>query len=213
VSAAEIRNSKLEELRVVHQPLPRHDQAEKIAGSTRYAGDLAFTNMLHARLVRAPLPSARITRRDGSAAAAVPGVSCVLFGEDVPHNVIWVDVPGQTVEVAALKASMEVLATDRVRFHGEPVALVVADSEEALAQACDLVEIDYEELPGVFDPTQALASACGPPAGQSAGRVEHRPGPGRRRVRRRRRHRRGHVPDPGRGSRLPGAGGRRRLAR
>jgi CO/xanthine dehydrogenase Mo-binding subunit len=160
VSAAEIRSSKAEELRIVHQPLPRHDQQEKIAGSTRYAADLAFASMLHARLVRAQVPSATITRRDGAAAAAVPGVVCVLFGEDVPHNLVWVDVPGQTVEVAALKASMEVLATDRVRFHGEPVALVVADSEEALAEACELVDIEYEELPGVFDPTQALADGA-----------------------------------------------------
>src|SRR6266571_7700700 len=169
MSAAEIRFSKAEELRVVHQPLPRHDQQEKIAGSTRYAGDLAFTSMLHARLVRAPVPSAKITRRDRAAAAAVPGVVCVLFGEDVPHNIIWVDVPGQTVEVAALKASMEVLATDRVRFHGEPVALVVADSDEALAEACDLVDIEYEELPGVFDPTQALAE--GAPAVHAQGNL------------------------------------------
>ena len=116
--------------------------------------------MLHARLVRAPVPSAKITRRDAAAAAAVPGVVCVLFGEDVPHNVVWVDVPGQTVEVAALKASMEVLATDRVRFHGEPVALVVADSAEALAEACELVDIEYQELPGVFDPAEALADGA-----------------------------------------------------
>jgi CO/xanthine dehydrogenase Mo-binding subunit len=155
---AAIRTSKEDELRVVRQPLPRHDQAEKVAGSTRYAGDLAFASMLHARLVRSPVPSARITARDASAALAVPGVIGVLFGEDVPHNVIWVDVPGQTVEVAALKASMEVLATDRVRFHGEPVALVIAETEEALAQACDLVSVDYEELPAVFEPDQALAS-------------------------------------------------------
>ncbi len=169
MSAAEIRSSKAEELRIVRQPLPRHDQQEKIAGSTRYAGDLAFASMLHARLVRAPMPSAKITRRDGSAAAAVTGVVCVLFGEDVPHNVIWVDVPGQTVEVAALKASMEVLATDRVRFHGEPVALVVADSEDALAEACELVDIDYEELPGVFDPAEALAD--GAPAVHAPGNL------------------------------------------
>jgi len=88
----------------------------------------------------------------------VPGVACILFGEDVPHNLIWVDVPGQTVEVAALKASMEVLATDRVLFHGEPVALVVADSEEALTKACDPVDVEYEDLPGVFDPAEALAA-------------------------------------------------------
>jgi CO/xanthine dehydrogenase Mo-binding subunit len=157
---AGIRTSKEDELRIVRQPLPRHDQAEKVAGSTRYAGDLAFASMLHARLVRSPVPSARITGRDASGALAVPGVVCVLFGEDVPHNVIWVDVPGQTVEVAALKASMEVLATDRVRFHGEPVALVIAETEEALAEACDLVSVDYEELPAVFEPEDALADGA-----------------------------------------------------
>ena len=160
MSTAGIRTSKEDELRVVRQPLPRHDQAEKVAGSTRYAGDLAFASMLHARLVRSPVPSARITARDASAALAVPGVVSVLFGEDVPHNLIWVDVPGQTVEVAALKASMEVLATDRVRFHGEPVALVIAETEEALAEACDLVSVDYEELPTVFEPDQALAEGA-----------------------------------------------------
>ena len=157
---AGIRTSKEDELRVVRQPLPRHDQAEKVAGSTRYAGDLAFAAMLHARLVRSPVPSARINARDASSALAVPGVVSVLFGEDVPHNVIWVDVPGQTVEVAALKASMEVLATDRVRFHGEPVALVIAETEEALAEACDLVTVDYQELPGVFEPEEALADGA-----------------------------------------------------
>jgi CO/xanthine dehydrogenase Mo-binding subunit len=166
---AGIRTSKADELRVVRQPLPRHDQAEKVAGSTRYAGDLAFASMLHARLVRSPVPSARITARDAGAALAVPGVAGVLFGEDVPHNVIWVDVPGQTVEVAALKASMEVLATDRVRFHGEPVALVIAETEEALAQACDLVSVDYEELPAVFEPEEALAD--GAPAVHAPGNL------------------------------------------
>lgn len=168
-AGAGIRTSKADELRIVHQPLPRHDQAEKVAGSTRYAGDFAFASMLHARLVRSLVPSARITRRDASAALAVPGVVCVLFGEDVPHNTIWVDVPGQTVEVAALKASMEVLATGRVRFHGEPVALVVAETEEALAQACELVEIDYQDLPGVYDPTEALAD--GTPAVHEQGNL------------------------------------------
>jgi len=166
---AGIRTSKEDELRIVRQPLPRHDQAEKVAGSTRYAGDLAFASMLHARLVRSPVPSARITGCDATAALAVPGVVGVLFGEDVPHNVIWVDVPGQAVEVAALKASMEVLATERVRFHGEPVALVVAETEDALAEACDLVDVGYEELPAVFEPEDALAD--GAPAVHAGGNL------------------------------------------
>src|SRR5215469_5929588 len=157
---AGIRTSKQDELRIVRQPLPRHDQAEKIAGSTRYAADLALAHMLHARLVRCPVPSAKIARRDATDALAVPGVVAVLFGEDVPHNLIRVDVPGQALEVAALKASMEVLATDRVRFHGEPVALVVAETEDVLAEACDLVEVDYAELPAVFEPADALQDSA-----------------------------------------------------
>lgn len=152
----EIHTSKLEELRVVHQPIARHDQAEKIAGTTRYAADLAFPGMLHARLVRSVVPSARLVRRDASAAKAVPGVVAVLFGEDVPNNEIRVDVPGQTIAVGALKAVMQVLATDRVRFHGEPIALVIAESDDALAVACELVEIEYQDLPVVSDPLAAL---------------------------------------------------------
>ena len=118
--------------------------------------------MLHARLVRSPVPCAAVTRRDAAAGTKVPGVVDVLFGEDVPHNAIWVDVPGQMIEVAPLKANMEVLATDRVRFHGEPVALVIAETEEALTEACELVEVDYEQTPGVFDPDEALADDAPP---------------------------------------------------
>ncbi|MGH9303521.1 MAG: xanthine dehydrogenase family protein molybdopterin-binding subunit [Acidimicrobiales bacterium] len=156
MTSTEINSSKLDELRVVHQPLARHDQAEKITGATTYAGDLSLPGMLHARLVRSQVPSARIVRRDVSRARQLAGVVAVYLGEDVPHNTIWVDVPGQTIRVSALKASMEVLATERVRFHGEPIALVVAESEDVLAEACQLVEIDTEELAGVFDPDEAL---------------------------------------------------------
>ena len=156
----EVHTSKLDELRVVHQALPRHDQAEKIAGTTKFAGDLAFSGMLHARLVRSVVPSALLTRRDAGAAREVPGVIAVLFGEDVPHNEIRVDVPGQTVAVGALKASMQVLATERVRFHGEPIALAIAESEAALAIACELVEVDYDDLPVVSDAEQALAAGA-----------------------------------------------------
>jgi xanthine dehydrogenase molybdenum-binding subunit len=158
----EIRTSKLDELRVVHRPLARHDAAEKIAGTTRYAGDLAYAGMLHARLVRSVVPSARLVRRDVGRAVQVPGVVAVLLGEDVPNNEISVDVPGQTIAVGALKARMQILATDRVRFHGEPIALVVAEHEDALAEACEAVEVEYEDLPVVPDPETALADGAFP---------------------------------------------------
>ena len=156
----EIRTSKLDELRVVHQPLARHDAVEKIAGSTRFAGDLSYAGMLHARLVRSVVPSARLTRRDTIAARQVPGVVAVLLGEDVPNNEISVDVPGQTVAVGALKARMQILATERVRFHGEPIALVISETEDALAEACEAVEVEIEELPVISEPAQALADGA-----------------------------------------------------
>jgi CO/xanthine dehydrogenase Mo-binding subunit len=162
MNSQEVRRSKADELSVVRQPLPRRDQAEKIAGTTRYAGDVVHAGMLRAGLVRSPVPSAWIVRRDAAGALKVPGVVAVLFGEDVPHNEVWVDVPGQAIEVAPLKANMEVLATDRVRFQGEPVALVVAETEEALTEASERVEVDYAESPGVFDPEQALADGAPP---------------------------------------------------
>jgi CO/xanthine dehydrogenase Mo-binding subunit len=160
VSGQEVRRSKADELSVVNQPLPRRDQAEKIAGTTRYAGDVVHPGMLRAGLVRSPLPSARIVRRDAAEALKVPGVVGVLFGEDVPHNEVWVDVPGQTIEVAQLKANMEILATQRVRFQGEPVALVIAETEEALVEASELIVVDYADAPGVFDPDEALAQGA-----------------------------------------------------
>jgi len=116
--------------------------------------------MLHARLVRSVVPSARLTRRDVTAARQVPGVVAVLLGEDVPNNEISVDVPGQTIAVGALKARMQILATERVRFHGEPIALVIAETEDALAEACEAVEVELEELPVISEPTQALAEGA-----------------------------------------------------
>jgi len=157
---AEVRTSKLDELRVVHQPLAREDQLEKVTGTTRYAGDFSLPGMLHARLVRSQVPSARIVRRDVAAARDLPGVVVVLLGEDVPHNTVWVDVPGQTLQVSALRASMEVLATERVRFHGEPIALVVAETEDVLTKACQLVTVETELLPVVASPDAALADGA-----------------------------------------------------
>jgi CO/xanthine dehydrogenase Mo-binding subunit len=156
MSVDEVRTSKAEELRVVGRRLPRHDARDKIAGATRYAADLALPGMLHARLVRSQMASARLVRRDVEGALAIPGVVAVFLGEDVPNNTVWVDVPGQGREVRALKASMQVLATDRVRYHGEPIALIVAEHEDVLPLAEEAVEIGYEPIPGVFDPDEAL---------------------------------------------------------
>ncbi len=142
---------------LVGRELVRHDAVEKVSGRTRYAADFGLPGMLYAALRRSDVPHARLLRVDTSAAESVAGVACVLTARDVPENTIWVDVPGQTFQVGALKARMNVLAEGVVRYHGEPIALIAAESEEAALAAAELVEIDYEELPPVTDPEAALA--------------------------------------------------------
>ena len=97
-------------LRVVGQPIPRHDARDKVAAATAYAGDFALPGMLHAFVLRSPYPSARIVRLDTARAAAMPGVAAVLTARDVPKNALSTDVPGQTTTVGPLRATLHVLA-------------------------------------------------------------------------------------------------------
>ena len=142
--------------RVVGRALVRHDALEKVAGRTRYAADFGLPGMLHAVLKRADLPHARLLRVDTSAAEAVPGVASVLTAKDVPENTVWVDVPGQTFQVGALKARTNVLADGVVRYHGEPIAIVAAETEDAALASVELIDVEYEELPVVTDAEAAL---------------------------------------------------------
>src|SRR5262245_29308702 len=137
-------------LRIVGQRAPRPDAQDKVLGLTRYADDFAMGGMLHARVVRSPRPSARIVRIDTTAAEAVPGVRCVLTARDVPHNVLFSDVPGQTTTVGPLRARTQVLADEVVRFLGEPVALVAAETEGAAEDAARRVAVAYADLHGAF---------------------------------------------------------------
>ena len=145
------------DLRIVGQPVIRHDARDKVRAATAYAADWAMPGMLHAVVVRSPYPSARIARIDTAPARAMQGVAAVLTAADVPRNTLWTDVPGQTTTVGPLRARLHVLAEDRVRHQGEPVALVAAETEEQARAAAEAVAVDYEALPGVFDPEAALA--------------------------------------------------------
>lgn len=142
--------------RLVGRSLVRHDAVEKVAGRTSYAADFALPGMLHATLRRADIPHARLVRVDTAAAEALPGVASVLTAKDVPENTVWVDVPGQTFQVGALKARTNVLADGVVRYHGEPIAIVAAETEDAALTAAELIDVDYEELPVVADAEAAL---------------------------------------------------------
>lgn len=146
------------ERRVVGSELVRHDAVEKVQGRTVYAADFALPRMLHAMLKRSDYAHAKLTRVDVSAAEAIDGVVAVYTAAEIPRNAIWVDVPGQTLEVGALKARSNVLADEIVRYHGEPIALVAAESEDAALAAVEAIVVDYGPLPVLDDPARALDS-------------------------------------------------------
>ena len=158
-----------EGLRVVGQPVVRHDARDKVAAATAYAADWALPGMLHAAVLRSPHPSARIARLDTTRAAAMAGVAIVLTAKDVPRNTLSTDVPGQTTAVGPLRATLHVLAEERVRHQGEPVALVAAETLEAAHAAVEAIEVEYEPTPGVFTPETALAP--GAPAVHGTGNL------------------------------------------
>ena len=143
--------------RVVGTSPAHHDFVDKVKGSLLYAADWRLPGLLHGRLVRSPVPSARITGLDVTAARALPGVAAVLTAADVPHNQIVELASGGLAE---LQVSMPVLAAGRVRYMGEPVAVVAAATPQIADEAAELVAVDYDELPGVFDPESARADGA-----------------------------------------------------
>jgi 2-furoyl-CoA dehydrogenase large subunit len=123
-----------------------------VAGRGRYAADIALPGMKHVALVASPHASARIVSINADAARAAPGVLCVLTGEEFCANT-----DSLPVGVDAPKVTRFALARDVVRYAGEWVAAVVADSRALAEDAAELVEVEYETLPHVIDAEKALA--------------------------------------------------------
>src|SRR5688572_25741915 len=124
---------------------PRADSEMKVTGATRYAADLPVQGLLHARVVPSVYAHARIRGIDASAALAVPGVVAVLTAADLP-----------IVDRDDMRM-FEPLAREEAIFAGQPVALVVAETEDAADDAVDLVMVDVERLPSVVDLEAAMA--------------------------------------------------------
>ena len=140
---------------IIGKPRPRHDAWSKVLGNTVYAGDYSIPGMLHAKVLRSEHPAARIRSIDTRAAANMPGVVAVMTAEDVPHNET-VTKFGQTHTVGGFEGLYRVLAAGKVRFQGEAVAIVAAETLESAAAALKEIRVDYEPLPGVFDPVEAM---------------------------------------------------------
>ncbi len=143
------------EFRQVGKPLVRTDAPGKAVGSTRYAGDYAMPGMLHAKVLRSPEASARLVRLDVSKARALKGVVCVLTARDLPDRLAPTDIPGQTGQTR-LNTDQQILVRERVRYHGEPLALIAAESSDIAERAMSLIEYQLEPLPAVFDPEEAM---------------------------------------------------------
>ena len=124
---------------------PRTDNTGKVTGEARYTSDVLLPGTLWAKTLRSPYCHARIKRIDVSRAEKAPGVRAVLTGNDV-RGILY----GRRYR------DISVLAQDRVRFMGERVAAVAAETLEQAENALELIQVDYEELPAVFDPESAL---------------------------------------------------------
>ena len=137
-------------------PVPHRDFVEKVAGTLPYADDWGFPGMLHGVVVRARVPCARIASIDTTAARAVPGVRAVLTAADIPHNAISEEASGLGID----QIVQPVLAGERIRFDGEPVACIAAETPVAAVEAAGLVDVEYEDDEGVFTIDEALADGA-----------------------------------------------------
>src|SRR5829696_5126544 len=129
----------------------RREDPPLVTGAAHYSDDLVFPGTLHAVFVRAPLAHGRIVGVDGSLAAGLPGVAGVFGAADL-------DLPPMPAGDAPAAMARPVLAVDVVRFQGEAVAVVVAETRAQALDAPEAVEVDYEPLPVVTDPEAALAA-------------------------------------------------------
>ena len=140
----------LTESTVIGRAVARQEGPAKVTGAQVYGADVTLPGMLWARVLRSSRPHARIRGIDARAAWTVPGVRAVLTGADLPRNQF----------IGRMMRDMPLLARERVRFVGERVALVAAESAVAAETALDRIVVDYEDLPAVFDPVAAMRAGA-----------------------------------------------------
>src|SRR5918994_4780350 len=132
-------------LKFVGRPISRVDGSDKVSGNTVYTADVQLPGMLWGKCLRSPYAHARIVSINTDAAKSVRGVRAVLTGEDLPDKRV-----GLSLQDTPL------LAVGKVRFIGEKVVAVAAEDRDAAEEALSAIEVEYQELPGVFDAGQAM---------------------------------------------------------
>lgn len=128
----------------VNKPVKRVDAYEKVTGKAKFGADLFFPNMLYGKVLRSKYPHARIVKINIKKALACPGVKAIIRAEDMPNN-----------EFGIIVQNQQVLAQKQVLYIGDGIAVAAAETQEAATKALELIEVEYEELPGIFNPEEA----------------------------------------------------------
>src|SRR3972149_12246615 len=142
----------MEQYVAVGARFPRIDGPPLASGQGQFSCDISLPGTLYAKVLRSPLAHARVLHIDTSKAERLPGVKAVVIGKDtsgLPYT-YWVELLDPTV------MDKHPLAMDKVRHVGDEVAAVAAVDEETAQEALELIQVDYEELPAVFDPEEAM---------------------------------------------------------
>lgn len=133
---------------------PRSDYLEKVTGAAIYASDVTIPNMLHGKILRSTVPHARIAKIDVSAALAIPGVVAILTGDDL-H-----DLPGAEIRWGLSLRDRPIIALEKVRYVGDPVAAVAAVDEATAEEAVEAIAVSYEALAHATTAQEALAEGA-----------------------------------------------------
>src|SRR6188472_987717 len=143
------------------KPIKRTEDPRFITGEGRYLDDIKLQSMTHMAILRSPYAHANIRSIDTTAAAAMPGVVAVFVGADIPYNPLPMAWPaGGSAGIQNNVSTPRVLATDSVKWTGEGVAAVVAETPEQAMDALESIVVDWEPLPAVVDAEKALADGA-----------------------------------------------------
>lgn len=143
--ATSLRLGGTEALKIVGQPMTRVDAEIKVRGEAKFTNDFSLPNMLHGKLLLSDRPSARIVHIDAAKASALPGVGAVITSVDAPD-----------IRYGVYLHDRHILARNIVRYQGEPIAAVAAIDLQTAERAIRLIEVEYEDLSGVFSPEESL---------------------------------------------------------
>jgi 4-hydroxybenzoyl-CoA reductase subunit alpha len=140
----------MQEYSIIGKDMPRLDATVKVTGEAKFTDDIILSRMLYGKILRSPYPHARILNIDTSKAEKLLGVKAVITGKDT------LGIKFSILVTPEIRADQDALAMDKVRYIGDEVAVVAAIDEDIAEEALDLIEVEYEKLPALFDPIEAM---------------------------------------------------------